>query len=162
MLIMQRSGNRLIGWKRQLRPLGSRPARGGAQYLRLWLWAGQKGCAPEAQPPTVWRDGMQTASLTAMVHLDDIETWSARAEAEATRLTGRTPPLVHRTYRWSPISAPIAKALTCASRAAVQRNLAWMEAHGLIREMTGQARQYNPSWWTRRWPESARSPRRAF
>jgi CO/xanthine dehydrogenase Mo-binding subunit len=31
-------------------------------------------------------------------------------------------------------------ALTGASRAAVQRNLPWMEARGLIREMTGQGR----------------------
>jgi Fe2+ or Zn2+ uptake regulation protein len=30
--------------------------------------------------------------------------------------------------------------LSHASRAAVQRNLAWMEAQGLIREMTGQGR----------------------
>lgn len=38
------------------------------------------------------------------------------------------------------VSAPMAKALTHASRAAVQRNLALMEAHGLIREVTGQGR----------------------
>lgn len=35
---------------------------------------------------------------------------------------------------------PMAEALTGASRAAVQRNLAWMEARGLIRELTGQGR----------------------
>jgi DNA-binding IclR family transcriptional regulator len=34
----------------------------------------------------------------------------------------------------------MAEALTGASRAAVQRNLAWMEARGLIREVTGQGR----------------------
>ena len=32
------------------------------------------------------------------------------------------------------------EAMTGASRAAVQRNLAWMEACGLIREVTGQDR----------------------
>jgi Fic family protein len=37
-------------------------------------------------------------------------------------------------------TAPMAEALTGASRAAVQRNLAWLEARGLIREMTGQGR----------------------
>ena len=36
--------------------------------------------------------------------------------------------------------AAMAEALTGASRAAVQRNLAWMEAQGLIREVTGQGR----------------------
>jgi hypothetical protein len=30
--------------------------------------------------------------------------------------------------------------LSNASRAAIQRNLAWMEAHGLIREVTGHRR----------------------
>jgi Fe2+ or Zn2+ uptake regulation protein len=34
----------------------------------------------------------------------------------------------------------MAEALTGASRAAVQRNLAWMETRGLIRELTGQGR----------------------
>jgi DNA-binding IclR family transcriptional regulator len=34
----------------------------------------------------------------------------------------------------------MAEALTGASRAAVQRNLVWMEARGLIRELTRQGR----------------------
>jgi hypothetical protein len=34
----------------------------------------------------------------------------------------------------------MAEVLTGASRAAVQRNIAWMEAKGLIRELTGQGR----------------------
>jgi len=34
----------------------------------------------------------------------------------------------------------MAEVLTGASRAAVQRNLGWMETHGLINEMTGQGR----------------------
>ena len=34
----------------------------------------------------------------------------------------------------------MAERLTGASRAAVQRNLAWMEARDLIREVTGQGR----------------------
>jgi Fe2+ or Zn2+ uptake regulation protein len=34
----------------------------------------------------------------------------------------------------------MAEALTGASRTAVQRNLAWMEERGLIREVTGQGR----------------------
>ena len=40
----------------------------------------------------------------------------------------------------SAVSAPMAEALTAASRAAVQRDLAWMEARGLLREVTGQGR----------------------
>jgi len=34
----------------------------------------------------------------------------------------------------------MAEALIGTSRAAVQRNLAWMEARNLVREMTGQGR----------------------
>jgi Fe2+ or Zn2+ uptake regulation protein len=41
---------------------------------------------------------------------------------------------------WPVVSAPMAETLTGASRAAVQRNLAWMEAQGLIREVTEQVR----------------------
>jgi len=108
-------------------------AMGGAGGLR----AG----GPPADRLARWLDGMETACLTAMRHLDDIEAWSARAEAEMTPLSGRTPPALRAVLtEWPLVSAPMAEALTTASRAAVQRNLAWMEARGLIREVTGQGR----------------------
>lgn len=108
-------------------------AMGGAGGLR----AG----GPPADRLARWLDGMETACLTAMRHLDDIEAWSARAETEMTPLSGRTPPALCAVLtEWPLVSAPMAEALTGASRAAVQRNLAWMEARGLIREMTGQDR----------------------
>ena len=96
-------------------------------------------------PPVVrlacWLEGMGTACLTAMRHLDDIEAWSAYAETEMSPLSGRTPPALRAVLtEWPLVSAPMAEALTGASRAAVQRNLAWMEARGLIREVTGQGR----------------------
>ncbi len=73
--------------------------------------------------------------------LDDIEAWAARAEIEMARLSGKTPPSLRALLtEWPLVSAPMAETLTGASRAAVQRNLAWMEEHGLIREMTGQGR----------------------
>ena len=88
-----------------------------------------------------WLDGMETACLTAMRHLDDIEAWSARAETEMIPLSGRTPPALCAVLtEWPLVSAPMAEALTGASRAAVQRNIAWMEEKGLVREMTGQGR----------------------
>jgi hypothetical protein len=104
---------------------------GGARGLR----AG----GPPADRLARWLDGMETACLIAMRHLDDIEAWAARAEAEMAPLSGRTPPTLRSALtEWPLVSAPMAEALTGASRAAVQRNLAWMEARGLIREMTGQ------------------------
>ena len=84
---------------------------------------------------------MEKACLTAMRHLDDIEAWSARAEAEMITLSGKTPPALRAVLtEWQLVSAPMAEALTGASRAAVQRNLAWMQERGLIREVTGQGR----------------------
>jgi hypothetical protein len=108
-------------------------AMGGAGGLR----AG----GPPADRLALWLDGMETACLTAMRQLDDIEAWSARAEAEMTTLSGRTPPALRAVLtEWPLVFAPMAEALTGASRAAVQRNLAWMEARNLIREVTGQGR----------------------
>ena len=88
-----------------------------------------------------WLEGMETACLTAMRHLDAIEAWAAQAEAEMTPLSGRSPQALRAILaEWPVVSAPMAETMTGASRAAVQRNLAWMEARGLIREMTGQRR----------------------
>ena len=78
---------------------------------------------------------------TAMRHLDDIEAWSVRAEAEMTSLSGKTPRALRAVLtEWPLVSAPMGEVQTNASRAAVQRNLTWMEARGLIREVTGQGR----------------------
>lgn len=108
-------------------------AMGGAGGLR----AG----GPPADRLARWLDGMEIACLTAMRHLDDIEAWAARAEAEMSPLSGKTPPSLRAVLtEWPLVSAPMAEALTGASRAAVQRNLAWMETQGLIREVTGQGR----------------------
>lgn len=88
-----------------------------------------------------WLNGMETACLNAMRHLDDIEAWAVRAEAEMAALSGRTPPALRAVLtEWPLISAPMAEALTGASRAAIQRNIAWLEARGLVRETTGQGR----------------------
>jgi hypothetical protein len=108
-------------------------AMGGAGGLR--------NCGPPATRLARWLDGMETACLTAMRHLDDIEAWSARAEAEMTPLSGKTPRALRSVMtEWPLVSAPMAEAITGSSRAAVQRNLAWMEDKGLVREMTGQGR----------------------
>lgn len=102
---------------------------------------GPRAGGPPAARLARWLDGMNTACLTAMRHLDGIEAWSARAEADMTALSGKTPRALRAVLtEWPLVSAPMAEALTGASRAAVQRNLAWMEARGLIRELTGQGR----------------------
>ena len=106
---------------------------GGAGALRV-------GGAPALRLAR-WLDGMATACLTAMRHLDDVESWSARAEAAMTQLSGRTPPELRAVLTdWPLVSASMAEAITGSSRTAVQRNLIWMEAQGLIQETTGQGR----------------------
>jgi len=82
---------------------------------------------------------MEIACLTAMRQLDDIQAWSARAETMMAPLSGKTPPALRAVLtEWPVVSAPIAETLTGASRGTVQRNLAWMEAQGLICEVTGK------------------------
>jgi hypothetical protein len=115
----------------------------GALFVPLAMGGagGLRSGGPPADRLSRWLDGMETACLTAMRHLDDIEAWSARAEAEMSPLSGRTPPALCAVLtEWPLVSAPMAEALIGASRAAIQRNLAWMEARGLIHEMTGQGR----------------------
>tara|TARA_R110002074_G_scaffold283900_8_gene455554 strand:- start:346 stop:1350 length:1005 start_codon:yes stop_codon:yes gene_type:complete len=108
-------------------------AMGGAGGLRV------SGLPPERLAR--WLDGMNSAILKAMRTLDDIEAWTGRAENVMAQLSGRTPAALRRTFsQWPLVSAPMAEAMTGASRAAVQRNLAWMEENGLIREVTGQGR----------------------
>lgn len=108
-------------------------AMGGAGGLRA-------GGLP-AERLTRWLDGMNNACLAAMRHLDDLEIWSTQAETVMSVLSGRTPPALRAVLtEWPLVSAPMAETLIGASRAAVQRNLAWMEASGLIHEVTGQGR----------------------
>jgi hypothetical protein len=84
---------------------------------------------------------MEMACLTAMRHLDDIEVGAAHAKADMAALSDKTPPALRTVpAEWPIVPAPMAEALTGASQATVQRNLAWMETKGLIREMTGQGR----------------------
>lgn len=108
-------------------------AMGGAGGLR----AG----GPPANRLACWLDGMESACITAMRYLDDVEAWSVRADAAVSARSGRTLATLRAVLtEWPLVSAPMAEALTGASRAAVQRNLAWMQTRGLVHEMTGQGR----------------------
>ncbi|MFV0492607.1 MAG: hypothetical protein ACK5M4_12390 [Pseudorhodobacter sp.] len=108
-------------------------AMGGPVPLRL-------GGPPEARLVR-WLDGLDQALLTAARLLDRVEAWQDRAREETARLSGRTPGLLIAALRdWPFLSAPMAETLTGASRAAVQRNLTWMEKHALVDEVTGQGR----------------------
>lgn len=108
-------------------------AMGGAGGLR----AG----GPPVERLVRWLDGMDNACLATMRHLDEIEMWSTRAETIMAVLSGRTPPALRAMLaEWPLVSAPMAEKATGASRAAVQRNLGWMEEKGLVQEITRQGR----------------------
>jgi hypothetical protein len=115
----------------------------GAMFAPLAMGGtgGLRAGGPTADRLARWLDGMERASRIAMRILDDIEAWSARAENEMATLSGRTPPALRAVLtEWPLVSASMAETMTGASRAAIQRNLAWMEARHLIREVTGQGR----------------------
>lgn len=116
---------------------------GGAIFAPLAMGGagGLRAGGPPSDRLVRWLDGMETACLSAMRHLDDIEAWSLRAEAATRELSGKTPSsLCAVLTEWPLVSAPMAEALTGASRAAVQRNLALLEQRRLICEITGQGR----------------------
>jgi len=102
------------------------PLRGGGdppERLRRWLLASEQGI------------------IRAMRHIDRLDRWEATARDKAAHLSGRTPPRLIETFcNWPLVSAPMAEDLTGASRAAIQRNLACLEALGLVKEVTGQGR----------------------
>jgi hypothetical protein len=100
-----------------------------------------RASGPADRRLAAWIDGADRAVRAALLHLDRLQAWSARALAATADLTGRTPPrLVAALASWPLVSAPLAEAETGASRAAVQRNLDILAARGLIREVTGQGR----------------------
>ena len=79
--------------------------------------------------------------LSALMTLERLSLWRARAEGETADLQGRTPTRLIAALAAHPmLGAAQAEAQTGASRAAEQRNLDMLEARGLVREVTGQGR----------------------
>lgn len=116
---------------------------GQAAFLPLAL-AGFSALAAQGTPErrlAAWITGAHQAVLAALLHLERLTSWVARAEAAIADLSGRTPPQLLRLLAdWPGVSAPMAEQVTGASRAAVQRNLDLFSQRGLLRELTGQGR----------------------
>jgi hypothetical protein len=88
-----------------------------------------------------WISGAHRAVLSALMTVERLAQWRARAEAETADLSGRTPArLIAALVAYPMLAAPKAEAETGASRAAVQRNLDVLVSRGLVREVTGQGR----------------------
>lgn len=88
-----------------------------------------------------WVRGAQRAVLAALMAMDRMARWRAKAEAATADLSGRTPARLIAALATHPmLAAPQAETETGASRAAVQRNLDVLQSRDLIREVTGQGR----------------------
>lgn len=96
---------------------------------------------PQDRRLALWIQGAHRAVLAALMSLDRLIAWRARAEAETADLTGRTPARLIAALSARPmLGAAEAEAETGASRAAVQRNLDLLYARDLVREVTGHGR----------------------
>lgn len=134
-----RPGDLLEGTVVALR-LAAAEAQGGAVFAPLAAPL-PRGGGTEAERLARWLDALDQGLISAQRRLDAVEAWQARAAAATADLSGRTPArLIAALAAWPVLSAPMAERLTGASRAAVQRNLALMQARGLLREVTGQGR----------------------
>lgn len=124
--------------------VGARLAgQGGLPFLPLALTGFGALTAsghPEARL-SGWITGAHRAVLAALMALDRLGQWRARAEAATGDLSGRTPSRLIAALAVHPmLAAPQAEVETGASRAAVQRNLDVLASRGLVREVTGQGR----------------------
>ena len=117
--------------------------QGGLAFLPLALTGfGALGASgPQDRRLAAWIQGAHRAVLAALMSLDRLIAWRARAEAETADLTGRTPARLIAALSARPmLGAAEAEAETGASRAAVQRNLDLLYARDLVREVTGHGR----------------------
>lgn len=111
----------------------------GAVFLPLGLRGAVHG--PVADRLAQWLRGADQGTRAALRHLDRVAAWTERAETAVAGLQGRTPGLlIDVLAEWPMVTAPMAEAMTRASRASVQRNLGRMQDLRLIREITGQGR----------------------
>ena len=121
--------------------LGHESAALGFLPLTLAGSGALRAGGPAEQRLSAWIFGARDAVLAALLALDRLRRWRARAEAETADLSGRTPRLLIDGLLRHPMAAvPQLVAETGASRPALLRNLAILEARGLAREVTGQGR----------------------
>lgn len=124
--------------------LGARLAgQGGLAFLPLALtgFGALTASGPADQRLAGWVQGAHRAVLAALMTLERLAAWRARAGAATEDLSGRTPARLIAALAAQPmLGAAQAGAETGASRAAVLRNLDVLVKRGLAREVTGQGR----------------------
>jgi hypothetical protein len=117
--------------------------RGGLPFLPISLTgftALTISGSPEARL-TGWITGAHRAVLAALMALDRLAEWRARADTVTADLSGRTTArLIDALAAYPMLTAAQAETATGASRAAVQRNLDELARRSLVREVTGHGR----------------------
>ena len=84
---------------------------------------------------------VEAGALNALLMLDRLAAWQARAGQRTADLSGRTPlRLIDTLLRLPVLSAGLVAHDVGCSRPAARRNLALFARRGLVREVTGQAR----------------------
>lgn len=128
------------GWRPPSLARGSR-GRGGLPFLPLALTGAVTASGNPESRLAKWISIAHRAVLAALMTLDWLAQWRARAEAETADISGRTPLRLIAALAAHPmLAAPQAEAATSASRAAVQRNLDLLQARGVVREVAGHGR----------------------
>ncbi len=119
--------------------LAARAGRGGAPFAPLGR-PGPEGPDPKARLAG-WLASVEAGAGAALLTVERLTEWEARARAGAGDLSGRTPPrLIDLLARRFAVSGPAAAEACGVSVSAAVRNLALLERRGLLREMTGQGR----------------------
>ncbi len=122
---------------------GPGAGQGGSPFLPVGLagFTAHRAGADAGERLAAWLASAERGLYAALRHLERLGGWQAGASDALADLQGRTPPMLVDLFATLPVvTAPLAEAKTGAGRATVQRNLALMEARGLVREMTGQGR----------------------
>lgn len=138
----ERGARDIEGGVMAARHIGEKLGR-GALFLPLALGSGTalRGQGTVLARLAAFYRGAEQASLSALMMIERMADWEARAREAMADCSGRTPgELVKVFARWPMVSAPMAQEHVGASRAAVQRNLDLMTARGVVREITGQGR----------------------
>lgn len=120
--------------------IAARTCRGGIAFAPLPRLRRPAGPEPEARL-AAWLRDIAEGAAEALITLERMQIWRARAEAAIDDLSGRTPRrLVAALAARYAVAAPEAARACDVSVSAAQRNFATLTGRGLAREITGQGR----------------------
>lgn len=123
--------------------IGAEDRRGGLRFLPVATGniALYRAGGPAGDHLARWYRAVDHACLAALLHLDQLATWQAKATEVTRDLSGKTPPRLIKALAALPVlSVDMAARETGASKAAALRNLTEFQHRALVAEVTGQGR----------------------